>query len=129
MQIKTVLFDLDGTLLPMDQDVFVKAYFGGIAKNLAPHGYEPQKLIEGIWAGTRAMVKNDGSITNEERFWQTFEGLFGSHVRNDIPLFDAFYRENFDAVRTSCGYTSRSRPLVLRTRSRTILDVSSSIRS
>ena len=27
MAIKTILFDLDGTLLPMDQDVFVKDYF------------------------------------------------------------------------------------------------------
>ena len=27
-KITTVLFDLDGTLLPMDQDLFVKSYFG-----------------------------------------------------------------------------------------------------
>ena len=33
MNIKTVLFDLDGTLLPMDQDTFVKAYFGYLSKN------------------------------------------------------------------------------------------------
>ena len=39
MKIKAVLFDLDGTLLPMDQDVFIKAYFGGLVKALAPHGY------------------------------------------------------------------------------------------
>ena len=50
-QIKVVLFDLDGTLLPMDQDEFVKAYFGGIAKKLAPYGYEPNKLVKSIWAG------------------------------------------------------------------------------
>ena len=112
MQIKTVLFDLDGTLLPMDQDVFIKAYFGGIAKRLAPHGYDPQKLIEGIWAGTKAMVKNDGSTTNEEAFWRTFEGLFGARVRNDIPHFDAFYSENFDAARESCGYTSNARKII-----------------
>ena len=31
MSITTVLFDLDGTLLPMDQDVFVKDYFTRIA--------------------------------------------------------------------------------------------------
>ena len=31
MSIKTVLFDLDGTLLSMDQDVFVKAYFKDIS--------------------------------------------------------------------------------------------------
>ncbi len=28
MSMKAVFFDLDGTLLPMDQDEFVKAYFG-----------------------------------------------------------------------------------------------------
>ena len=30
MKITTVLFDLDGTLLPMDQDDFIKAYSGGL---------------------------------------------------------------------------------------------------
>ena len=30
--IETVLFDLDGTLLPMDQDEFVNAYMGLLAK-------------------------------------------------------------------------------------------------
>ena len=62
----TVLFDLDGTLLPMDQDVFGKAYFGGMAKKMAPYGYDPQRLVKAIWTGTEAMVKNDGSITNED---------------------------------------------------------------
>ena len=46
MSIKAVLFDLDGTLLPMDQDEFVKAYSMGLAKKLAPHGYEPEKLVK-----------------------------------------------------------------------------------
>lgn len=68
-KITTVLFDLDGTLLPMDQEVFVKAYFGSLAKKLAPHGYDPQTLIAGIWEGIAAMVKNDGSKTAEEAFW------------------------------------------------------------
>ena len=31
MPIKAVLFDLDGTLLPMDQDVFITTYFNRIA--------------------------------------------------------------------------------------------------
>ena len=112
MQIKTVLFDLDGTLLPMDPDVFIKAYFGGLAKKLAPHGYDPKVLIDGIWAATMATIKNDGSITNEARFWQTFEEMLGEGVREDIPLFDAYYRENFDEARTSCGYTPNARKLL-----------------
>ena len=32
MKIKAILFDLDGTLLPMNQDEFTKAYFGALAK-------------------------------------------------------------------------------------------------
>ena len=28
--IKHILFDLDGTLLPMDQSVFIKGYFGAL---------------------------------------------------------------------------------------------------
>lgn len=67
--IKVILFDLDGTLLPMDQEIFVKTYFGLIAQKLAPYGYQPKELIEAVWAGTKAMVKNDGRKTNEEVFW------------------------------------------------------------
>ena len=56
MAIKMVLFDLDGTLLPMDQDVFVKAYLGGLCKELAPLGYDPKVVADGIWKGTGAMA-------------------------------------------------------------------------
>lgn len=34
MPIKAVLFDLDGTLLPMDQDVFITTYFNRIAEHI-----------------------------------------------------------------------------------------------
>ena len=46
---KAILFDLDGTLLPMDQDSFTKAYFDGLSKKLAPYGYEPKLLVGGVW--------------------------------------------------------------------------------
>ena len=45
MKITTILFDLDGTLLPMDQDVFINAYFGGLVKKLMPHGYGKDELV------------------------------------------------------------------------------------
>ncbi len=112
MKITTVLFDLDGTLLPMDQNEFIKAYFGGLAGRLAPHGYEPQKLIDAIWQGTAAMVKNNGEATNEERFWQGFEASYGRPARQDEELFAAFYREDFDKVQSSCGYTPAARKVI-----------------
>lgn len=112
MKITTVLFDLDGTLLPMDMNEFIKAYFGGLARRLAPLGYEPQKLVDSIWQGTAAMVKNNGEVTNEERFWQGFEASYGKPARQDEEHFAAFYRENFDSVSTSCGYTPAAREIV-----------------
>lgn len=104
MAITTVLFDLDGTLLPMDQDVFIKAYFGGIAAKLAPQGYDPQLLVQTIWRGTGAMIKNDGTRTNEEAFWTVAEAVYGDRIRRDKHFFDEFYEEEFDQIRTVCGY-------------------------
>lgn len=40
MMITTILFDLDGTLLPMNQDDFANAYVKGLAMTAAPAGYQ-----------------------------------------------------------------------------------------
>ena len=104
MSITTVLFDLDGTLLPMDQDVFVKDYFGRIDAKLAPQGYDPKKLVETIWRGTGAMVKNDGTKTNEEAFWELAVSVYGDQIVKDKHFFDEFYEEEFDKIKTVCGY-------------------------
>lgn len=91
----TVLFDLDGTLLPMDLDDFMQAYFGAIGKKGAENGYDPKELVAGVWAGTKAMMKNDGTETNETRFWSTFAQVMGEHVLSDRDMFDSFYDNEF----------------------------------
>lgn len=112
MELTTVLFDLDGTLLPMDQDVFVKGYFGLLARKLAPLGYEPERLFRALWAGVAAMVKNDGHALNEEVFWEVFCSIYGEAVLADRPVFDAFYRNEFGQVRHSCGYDARAAAVI-----------------
>ena len=102
--ITTVLFDLDGTLLPMDQEVFVKDYLGRIAAKMAPAGYDPHLLTGTIWRGTAAMVKNDGARTNEEVFWDYAVSVFGEKILRDKHLFDEFYEFEFDKVKASCGF-------------------------
>ena len=104
MSIKAVLFDLDGTLLPMDQDTFIKAYLGGMAKKLAPHGYNPDELVKAVYAGMKAMTTNDGSKTNEVAFWNAFTSILGEKVREDMPIFDDFYRNEFQDVKNICGF-------------------------
>ncbi len=104
MSLRYILFDLDGTLLPMDQDTFIHAYFSRLSARLAPHGYEPKRLVDAIWKGTAAMVQNDGSCTNEAAFWNSFAAEYGPRSRLDEPLFDAFYREDFHMVQQVCGF-------------------------
>ena len=106
--IKTILFALDGTLLPMDQDVFVKDYLGRLAAKMAPYGYEPQTLVKAVWKGTAAMVKNDGRTTNESLFWQVFTGIYGEEALKDMPVFEEFYEKEFQEAKNSCGFNPAS---------------------
>lgn len=106
--ITTILFDLDGTLLPMDQDVFLKAYMGGLAKKMASHVYEPQKMIQTIWKGTEIMIQNDGSVTNEEALWNYFCHVYGEEKEQSHPIFEDFYHNEFQEVANSCGFTPQA---------------------
>ncbi|MBB5183720.1 HAD family hydrolase [Catenisphaera adipataccumulans] len=97
---KFVCIDLDGTLLPMDNDYFIKMYLKELAAKMAPYGYDPQELIKTVWAGVYAMFENDGSQTNEELFWKLMNEHYGeARVKKDYRLFDEFYSEDFDAMK------------------------------
>ena len=112
MSIKAVLFDLDGTLLPMDQEVFVKYYFGGLCKKLVPLGFDANELVKNIWAGTKAMITNNGSQTNEEVFWNYFKTVYGDDILNYQPTFEAFYQNEFQSVQQVCGFEAESARII-----------------
>lgn len=112
MEIKAILFDLDGTLLPMDQEEFIKTYFKLMAARLASLGYEPKKLVDSIWLGTASMVKNDGSCTNEAAFWRTFADIYGEEALKDKPDIDAFYSDEFKKTKSVCGFTPAAREVI-----------------
>lgn len=106
MLMKTIFFDLDGTLLPMDQEEFTGSYFGHLAKTMAPFGYESEKLIKSVWAGTADMIMNDGSASNEEVFWKKFSEIWGDKGLSDKKLFDEFYEKYFCDVKKVCGFNA-----------------------
>ena len=103
MKPTTVLFDLDGTLLPMDTDAFIRLYAGLMGKKLVPLGYDKDGLMKAIWGGVGAMVRNDGSRTNEAVFWDSFTAVFGTKALADLPVFDDYYRSDFPGTRAACG--------------------------
>lgn len=101
--LKAIFFDLDGTLLPMNEGKFTKLYFYLISESVKEKGYEPQKLMDTIWQGTKLMYKNDGKMTNEEIFWKYFEKVYGKDHLQDKKYFDAFYLNEFKQVKNACG--------------------------
>lgn len=109
--ITTLLFDLDGTLLPMDQEVFTQKYFRLLTQTAAARGYEAKKLLDVTWRGTAAMVKNDGKASNREVFWRVFLSVYGPEAKADIPFFEAFYKNEFNGAAAVCG----KNPLAART--------------
>ena len=112
MKTKAIFFDLDGTLLPMDQDIFVNAYLSGLIKELAPKGYEPEAIGKALWTSTRAMMKNDGRISNEEMFWNSFCSILGEELRDQEADLNRFYETDFQKIKNVCGYTPLSKQLI-----------------
>lgn len=93
--IDTFLFDLDGTLLPMDMDEFTQLYFKEVAKAFKDL-IEPDRLIKYIWIATKDMIGNAGQCTNQEVFMDSFAKLVGEdklHVYRE--RLDAFYDGGF----------------------------------
>lgn len=92
----------------MDQEKFVNVYFKMLAAKLVPYGYEPQQLINAILAGIEAMIKNDGSQLNEDAFWKRFVDIYGDKVLADKPVFEDFYKNEFQDARSFCGFNPKA---------------------
>lgn len=110
--IKAVLFDLDGTLLPMDMDKFTADYMKRLCAYLAPRGYEPSLVAAAMWHGIGAMVKNDGTVTNEDAFWAVFTKRFGERAIAEKESLVDFYRTEFPKIQPSCGYNANAKKAV-----------------
>ncbi len=94
----TILFDLDGTLLPMDMDEFIRIYFGEIGKALQDL-MEPDKIISYVWEGTKAMLSSKDIKTNKQVFMETFGQLVDGDLAVYEQRFDEFYDDGFLNIR------------------------------
>lgn len=111
---KAVLFDMDGTLLPMDLNHFVRRYFDALGAHFVPFGYDPKKLIAAVWKCTDAMVVNDGTLLNEQVFWNGMANEYGDGILNDIRMFDEFYETDFKRLQEVCGFSADAAKTVKR---------------
>lgn len=93
--INTILFDLDGTLLSMDTDLFIKQYFGYVAEALKDH-MSKEDVVKHFWHSTNEVIQsNDGSKTNEEVFFESFFSNVNVKKEDILPILNDFYANGF----------------------------------
>jgi len=93
--IKAILFDLDGTLLPLDTDDFLRQYLKAISSSVA-HLTDPAKFVQDLVASTNAMIQSTNPyLTNKEVFWNDFLARVDLPEEVLMPVLDDFYAHKF----------------------------------
>ncbi len=96
--LRAILLDLDDTLLINDMDTFGPVYFRALVKKMSAV-CPPVRFMEALQAGTEAMLRNDGRDgSNASVFAREFLARADRRANEIMPLFERFYREDFDAL-------------------------------
>lgn len=108
---KTILFDLDSTLLQMNQDEFVKCYFKSVALKVKEFAYDSLEFMKHFSNAAYCIITNDGSKTNKEVFWECMRKYY-SDIDSKIALFDKYYENEFNEIKQIVRNNSLSKDIV-----------------
>ena len=96
---KTILLDLDNTLLGNDMATFLPPYFAALQKRMNPLVAD-QDLPRAMFAAVQAMQANrDPTVTNYAAFMADFTKRIGLSAAQIQPVMDAFYREAYPRLK------------------------------
>jgi FMN phosphatase YigB (HAD superfamily) len=102
LQLRGVLYDLDGTLLDLDLEAFLRRYFMALGAAASPH-FPGVEFMPAILASTSAMQRPHPGRTNKEVFDDDFRARTGIDVAIDHGVFDDFYRDVFPTLGDGYG--------------------------
>ncbi len=107
---KNFLFDLDGTLLPMNMEHFIKIYLNTLCKRFSPvFGVAPKVIAEAVYKATAAMSKNDGSRLNRDIFYEKTSEVIGINLSDYSEELDDYYLSEFIEAKKAANYTPASK--------------------
>ncbi|SIR43461.1 HAD family hydrolase [Halanaerobium kushneri] len=96
------LFDLDGTLLSIEAENFLKYYFAALSSEFEDLCAEKEEFIQLLMGSTNKMIRNDGSRTNQEAFMEDFIEKLQISDRSEADKiksrFEKFYQTKFAAL-------------------------------
>ena len=101
---KAILFDLDGTLLDINMDFFLKKYFQKMITMADDYGYRnANKLVEHIFTSTGVMISNrNPGTSNKEVFMSDFINKLDYHLEDIERFFNQFYTVGFPQLKYYC---------------------------
>lgn len=91
---RAILFDLDGTLLDIRLDEFLRDYFGALSE-AATDAFPGLDVVAAVSASTEAMMRPHAGLTNKEAFDADFLQRTGHDIREHADTFERFYAERF----------------------------------
>ena len=122
---RAIFFDLDGTLLPMELDEFLGAYFEAIATFVARHGLDAKSFSAGLKAGIGAMAPTrrshelrcvlGGVLQPRRRDAASWEELLTGFYEHDFGAIGEGFAPNPAAARAIETLAAKGYPLVLAT--------------
>lgn len=93
--LNAILFDLDGTLLPLDTDQFLHHYLKLLAAKMEPF-MQPELFTKQLLAATAAMIGDvDPNKTNAEVFKEAFFAATNLHEEQIMAVFTDFYANEY----------------------------------
>lgn len=96
----TILFDLDGTLLPMETDKFTTLYAQALTKAFSDFE-DRDKVFKQVMHSVQATVLNTEYKTNYDKFFDHFDRHMDNHLDTYIKRFDSFYEDGFHQVQAA----------------------------
>lgn len=97
--IRSILFDLDDTLLDNAMETFLPKYLEALTARVA-HLVPPHRFVEQLMSSTKVMAGNtDPTRTNRQVFMEDFFPKVGHPPEVLMPIFEDFYNNDFGRLR------------------------------
>ena len=109
---EALLIDLDGTLIELELDRFVPAYFEALSGYFSEL-HSPDQFARHLLTATRTTIRDqERSKTNETTFFADFCRNLGSDRAAIDPLIREFYRNEFPRLRSWSAPRSHARSVL-----------------
>jgi FMN phosphatase YigB (HAD superfamily) len=109
---KSILIDLDNTLIRFHDDAFLKTYFKAMTHHFASLGYDGENFVPALLYATEMMRKNNGKQTNERLFYDVFCRKIPVNEQKLKHDFLSFYQTTYDQVAPFCTPITNANTLI-----------------